>query len=93
MTNTLAAIRDARNVLLTTFRKDGTPVATPVWTVVDGDKLYSLALAHSWKVKRLRRDLALSLQPCSMKGKPHGAVVQGTGRILETVAPIGCARW
>ncbi|WP_410876169.1 PPOX class F420-dependent oxidoreductase [Nocardia sp. A7] len=83
MTNALAAVRNARNVLLSTFRKDGTPVGTPVWAVAEGDKLYTVTFLGSWKVKRLRRDPAVTLQPCSLRGKPHGAVVRGTGRLLD----------
>jgi hypothetical protein len=41
-------------MLLTSYRKNGTPVATPVWVVRDGDTLGVRAPADSWKVKRIR---------------------------------------
>ncbi|MEU7629749.1 PPOX class F420-dependent oxidoreductase [Nocardia sp. NPDC049220] len=83
MTNSLGAIAEADYVLLTTFRKDGTPVGTAVWAVAENDKLYAWTVTDSWKVKRLRRNSAVTLQPCTAAGKPHGEVVEGTGRILD----------
>ncbi|MEU4341082.1 PPOX class F420-dependent oxidoreductase [Nocardia sp. NPDC023852] len=83
MTNSLAAVAEADYVLLTTFRKDGSPVGTAVWAVAENGKLYIWTVTDSWKVKRLRRNPAVTLQPCTASGKPHGEVVEGTGRILE----------
>ncbi|MFR9749980.1 PPOX class F420-dependent oxidoreductase [Nocardia sp. 004] len=83
MTNSLEAVAAADYVLLTTFRKDGTPVATPVWAVTENGKLYVWTVTDSWKVKRLRRNPAVTVQPCSATGKPHGDVVEGTGRVLD----------
>jgi PPOX class probable F420-dependent enzyme len=83
MTNTLGAVGKADYVLLTTFRKDGTPVATAVWAVADEGKLYAWTPTDSWKVKRLRRNPAVTLQPCNPSGMPHGEVIEGTGRVLD----------
>ena len=41
-------------MLLTTFRKDGTPVPTPVWFATDGDRLVDTTGKHSGTVKRIR---------------------------------------
>ncbi|WP_228000612.1 PPOX class F420-dependent oxidoreductase [Nocardia australiensis] len=83
MTNTLGAVGKADYVLLTTFRKDGTPVGTAVWAAPDDGKLYVWTVTDSWKVKRLRRNPAVTVQPCNASGKPHGDVIEGTGRILD----------
>jgi PPOX class probable F420-dependent enzyme len=83
MTNTLGAIGKADYVLLTTFRKDGTPVGTAVWAVEEAGKLYVWTVTDSWKVKRLRRNPAVTLQPCNPAGKPRGEVIEGTGRVLD----------
>ncbi|MEV0246957.1 PPOX class F420-dependent oxidoreductase [Nocardia sp. NPDC050712] len=83
MTNTLGAVGKADYVLLTTFRKDGSPVATPLWAAAAEGKLYVWTVTDSWKVKRLRRNPAVTVQPCDVKGKPRGEVVQGTGRVLD----------
>ena len=55
----LGEIASATYVLLTTYRKDGTPVATPVWAVARDDKLYVWTVADSWKVKRIRNNAAV----------------------------------
>ncbi|AFU03254.1 PPOX class F420-dependent oxidoreductase [Nocardia brasiliensis] len=89
MTNTLGAVGKAEYVLLTTYRKDGTPVGTAVWAVADGDKLYVWTVTDSWKVKRLRRNPAVTVQPCNVAGKTRGEIVEGTGRILD---PAGTER-
>ncbi|WP_040779441.1 PPOX class F420-dependent oxidoreductase [Nocardia pneumoniae] len=83
MTNALGAVAAADYVLLTTFRKDGTPVGTAVWAVSENGKLYVWTVTDSWKVKRLRRNPTVTLQPCSATGKPHGEVIEGTARILD----------
>ncbi|WP_039798344.1 PPOX class F420-dependent oxidoreductase [Nocardia araoensis] len=83
MTNSLDAVTKADYVLLTTFRKDGTPVGTAVWAVSENGKLYVWTVTDSWKVKRLRRNPAVTVQPCSATGKPHGEVIGATARILD----------
>ncbi|HEX8345341.1 MAG TPA: PPOX class F420-dependent oxidoreductase [Actinoplanes sp.] len=62
-------------VLLTTFRKDGRAVPTPVWAVRDGDTLAVWTVADSGKVKRVRRSGEVTVAPCDMRGKPLGEPV------------------
>ncbi|MBF6348369.1 MULTISPECIES: PPOX class F420-dependent oxidoreductase [Nocardia] len=83
MSNTLGAVGTADYVLLTTFRKDGTPVPTPLWAVAEEGKLYVWTVTDSWKVKRLRRNPEITVQPCDYRGNPRGEVMHGTGRILD----------
>ncbi|MFD3508870.1 PPOX class F420-dependent oxidoreductase [Nocardia sp. NPDC058666] len=83
MTNRLGEVATANFVLLTTFRKDGTPVGTPVWAVSRDDKLLVWTVTDSWKVKRIRRNPDVTLQPCNARGDAHGAVVKGTARLLD----------
>lgn len=83
MTTTFEAVGKADYVLLTTFRKNGTPVGTAVWAAEDDGKLYVWTETESWKVKRLRNNPAVTLQPCSPSGKPRGEVVEGTGVVLD----------
>ncbi|MEZ0069852.1 PPOX class probable F420-dependent enzyme [Streptacidiphilus sp. MAP12-20] len=83
--HTLDALTRARYVSLTTYRKDGTPVATPVWHVMDGGLLYVWTEAGSWKVKRLRRDPRVKVVVCDVRGRiaPGAADAEGTGRVLD----------
>ncbi|MFE7356869.1 PPOX class F420-dependent oxidoreductase [Streptomyces sp. NPDC057543] len=83
--HTLEALRRARYVSLTTYRKDGTPVATPVWHVMNSGRLYVWTEASSWKVKRLRRDPRVKVVVCNVRGriKPSAPEAVGTGRLLD----------
>ncbi|MFI8288728.1 PPOX class F420-dependent oxidoreductase [Streptomyces sp. ms191] len=78
-------LRRGRYVSLTTFRKNGTGVATPVWYAVEGEVLYAWTRSDSWKVKRLRNDPRIVAQVCDLRGNvTEGAVrVEGTARLLE----------
>jgi uncharacterized protein len=71
--NPLLSLADHRFVSLTTFRRSGAPVATPVWVGRDGESLVVLTPAGSGKVKRLRHDSRVELRPCGR----FGAVADG----------------
>jgi PPOX class probable F420-dependent enzyme len=71
----------AKYVLLTTFRKDGRGVGTPVWAVADGDGIAVWTRADSGKVKRIRRSGRVTVAPCTFRGSPTGEAVKATARI------------
>ncbi|WP_405997747.1 PPOX class F420-dependent oxidoreductase [Streptomyces sp. NBC_00829] len=75
----------ARYISLTTFRKDGTAVPTPVWFAVDGGELFVWTRSDSWKVKRLRRDSRVVVTVCDARGRvTEGAPsAEGTARLLD----------
>lgn len=70
-------------VLLTTFRRTGEGVGTPVWLARDGDRLLITTDAASGKVKRLRHTERVQLVPCSMSG-----VVQQGAEPVTAVAAV-----
>lgn len=70
-------------VLVVTFRKDGTPVPTPVWAAEDGGKLYVRTERTSGKVKRLRKDSRVLIAPCTVRGKPLGPPFEAHARLVE----------
>ncbi|MEV0155361.1 PPOX class F420-dependent oxidoreductase [Micromonospora sp. NPDC050686] len=70
-------------LLLTTFRKDGRAVPTPVWAVRDGDALTVWTVSDSGKVKRIRRDGRVTVAPCDVRGRPHGAAVPGRATVCD----------
>jgi uncharacterized protein len=76
---------DARYISLTTFRKDGTGVATPVWFAVDGGELLVWTNSDSWKVKRLRNDSRVVVTVCDVRGRiaDGAASAEGTARLLD----------
>ncbi|EME22153.1 PPOX class F420-dependent oxidoreductase [Rhodococcus triatomae] len=73
----------AKYVLLTTFRKDGTAVPTPLWAASDGDRLLMWTVTDSWKVKRIRRDPRVTVAPCDARGKAKGDAVEARAEILD----------
>ena len=80
---TLEDLADEKFVSLTTFRKNGAGVATPVWIGRDGDALVVTTPVGSGKVKRLRRNTAVELRPCNRRG-----TVQDDAPTLTAVAEI-----
>lgn len=81
----LEELGKARYVSLTTFRKDGTPVATPVWAVSDGTELYVWTRSDAWKVKRIRNSGRVTVTACDVRGRVvEGAPVrEGEARLLD----------
>ncbi|MEJ3742580.1 PPOX class F420-dependent oxidoreductase [Actinomycetes bacterium KLBMP 9797] len=75
----------SRYVSLTTYRKDGTPVPTPVWHVPHGAELWIVTEAGSGKVKRIRNNPRVRVAPCSARGTvaPNTPSVTGTARLLD----------
>ena len=73
-------------VSLTTFRRDGTPVPTPVWIARDGDTLVVTTPVNTGKVKRLRRDSRVELRPCNRRGAVPAGAMSASGA-AEIVAP------
>jgi PPOX class probable F420-dependent enzyme len=80
---TLDELASSNYILLTTFRKDGTPVPTPVWCAKDGDALVAWTETNSWKVKRIRRNEAVAVAPCTARGKPLGPDIAGQAEVLD----------
>ena len=73
-----------RYISLTTFKKDGTRVATPVWVVSDdGRRLLVLTGRETWKVKRLRRDPRVIVAASDYRGRMRGESFEGVGRLLD----------
>ncbi len=70
-------------ISLTTFRKSGKPVATPVWFVEKEGKICVWTQFHSGKMKRLRHNSKVTLSPCTMRGKVIGPTVEGLARIVS----------
>jgi len=67
---------------LTTYRRDGTPVATPVWFVQDGGRLYVNTAAESYKAKRIRQNPAVTVAACTARGAVRGAAIAARAEFL-----------
>jgi len=77
------ALRGARFVSLTTLRRGGGLVATPVEFVAGGHAIYVRTARDSGKVKRIRHDPRVRVATCTMRGRPTGAAFAGTAKLLS----------
>ncbi|MEZ4669213.1 MAG: PPOX class F420-dependent oxidoreductase [Anaerolineae bacterium] len=70
-------------ISLTTFRKNGQPVSTPVTFGEASGKLYVVTGLNTGKIKRLKNNPRVEFAPCDQRGKVLGAAVEGRARILS----------
>ncbi|MET8573260.1 PPOX class F420-dependent oxidoreductase [Streptomyces sp. NPDC005012] len=78
----LDGLAAAPYVSVTTFRKDGRAVATPVWVVPDGDGALAVwTRVDSGKVKRIRREGRVTVAPCDFRGNLRGEAVEARARL------------
>jgi uncharacterized protein len=80
----LAPIRDAKTILLTTYKRDGTAVATPVSVAFDGERAFFRSYDKAWKTKRLRHDPAVQAAPATLRGKPTGPAIRARATLLDS---------
>jgi len=78
-----SVVKGQKYMSLTTFRKSGKLVSTPVWFVEKNDKLCVWTQLTSGKVKRLRHNSRVTLAPCTMGGKVIGPTVEGIARLVS----------
>lgn len=69
-------------VALTTFKRNGDPVTTPMWIGRDGPDLFMWTPTDSWKVKRVRNNPRVLLAPCSRFGKVDEGIEPVEGRAV-----------
>jgi uncharacterized protein len=79
-------------ISLTTYRRDGTDVATPVWFVQEGDRLLVRTGTASGKAKRIRRNQAVQVASCTASGQLRGQQVSGVARVLSGAAADAAGR-
>jgi uncharacterized protein len=71
-------------IRLTTFRRNGVPVSTPVWFAQDGDTVYVTTARASGKVKRIRNNPGVEVAPSNATGKQKGVGFKGIARVLPS---------
>lgn len=77
-----AGLRRYQFAELTTFRKDGRAVATPVWFAPNQDKLYVMTPSTTGKLKRIRTNGHVLLAPCNQRGRVLGTAIALQARVL-----------
>ena len=82
---TFEHLRDQYTVVLTTFKRDGTAVPTPVSIAVDSDstKGYVRTWSTAGKAKRIRHNPRVTVAPSTFRGRIIGAEVAAVARLLS----------
>ena len=83
MATTVDSLGTAQYARVTTYRRDGRAVPTPVWVVRDGDAIAVWTPTNSGKVKRIRRRGAVLVGPCDFRGNLQGDEVPARAVILD----------
>lgn len=81
----ISEVGAARCISLTTFKRDGTRVSTPIWFNVIGGKICVTTESSAWKVKRVAANPSVEFAACTQRGRVTGMTFGGTARILAPV--------
>lgn len=81
-------LKNRTYINLTTFRKTGAAVATPLWFAEEQGVLYTQTFPTAGKLKRIRHTARVTVAPCTMNGKALGAEIEGHARILTNEQEI-----
>jgi PPOX class probable F420-dependent enzyme len=84
----LQALFPGRYLSVTSFKRDGTGVATPVWFVSDGRRLFALTDMHSAKVRRMRRNPRVLVASCRANGKLRSEPVPARVEVLTATPEL-----
>ena len=84
----LEALFPGRFLSVTSFKRDGTAVATPVWAVSDGKRLYALTDLRSAKIRRIRRNPRVLVAPCRVNGKLRGEPLPAQAEVLTAAVDL-----
>ena len=82
-------LKDEYSIVLTTFRKNGQGVTTPVWFALKEGKLLLCTWEKFWKVKRMKNNPNVEFVPAKTRiGSPSkytvtGKTIRGVARFLE----------
>ena len=80
-----------RYLLLSTRRRNGVMVDTPVWFAIADRRLYVFSNADAGKVKRLRNDRHVGIAPCTVRGRSLGEPVPAQAELLSNPDAIRAA--
>jgi uncharacterized protein len=84
----LEALFPGRYLSVTSFKRDGTGIATPVWFVSDGRRLFAFTDLHSAKVRRVRRNPHVLVASCRVDGKLRNEPVSARAEVLTATPEL-----
>jgi PPOX class probable F420-dependent enzyme len=79
----LDELTHAKTILLTSYRRDGSPVATPVSLAFDGERAFFRTWNTAWKARRLARNPNVEIAPSTLRGKQTGPAIRAHARLLD----------
>jgi PPOX class probable F420-dependent enzyme len=79
----LDAISGAKTIRLVTYKRDGTPVATPVSVAIAGDRAFFRTYDQAGKARRLRRDPLVEIAPATFRGRVTGPGTAARAVLLD----------
>ena len=83
MSSDLSAVGSAGTILLTTYRRDGTPVDTPVSIAFSDGRAFFRSFDQAWKTKRLRNNPHVEIAASTLRGKRTGPAVRAQATLLD----------
>lgn len=81
-TGTAAEVAGHKRTLLTTFRRSGVPVSTPVWAAEADGRFYVRSERTAGKIKRLGNDSRVLIAPCTVRGRPLGPPLEARASVV-----------
>jgi len=83
----------ARYISLTTFKRDGSSVSTPVWITGTAGIYVFTTGDKAWKTRRLSRNSSVQVQVCDMRGRvePDAEQYLGTGDVVRSPDAVAAA--
>lgn len=79
----LEPLRQTKTILLTTFKRDGTPVDTPVSIAFEGDRAFFRTWDSAHKTTRLRNNPDVEVAPSTLRGTPTGPAIRAQATLLN----------
>jgi uncharacterized protein len=83
LANPFDALAGGRYVRLSTFRKSGAAVPTPVWFARLGKNLYVVTGRNTGKVKRIRNNPGVAIAPSDFRGRPKGRDLRAVAGVTD----------
>jgi hypothetical protein len=78
-----APVAEATYIVLTTYRRDGRAVSTPVHLVVEGNQAFFRTWDVAGKAKRLRHTPEVEIAPATFRGRTLGPAMRARAHLLE----------
>jgi len=73
---------EGKYINLITYKKDGSPIETPIWFVEKDGKIFVFTKQKRYKIKRINNNPKVKVAECNFSGKVKGSYIEGNARVL-----------